>query len=298
MGFITSEQHGELQSKLPEKVVAVFVPTTPNPTGGFLLLLPEDQVIKLEMSVADGIKYVISLGSIVPEAQIESFRREALNRWMGIRGSVIETAAGVILRTRPLTETSLIVHWLTRDEGRLATVAKGARRAKSVFRGKLDLFYTAEFSFSRSRRSELHTLREVELQGTHPELRQDLARLRQACYGANLIEQATEMETPLPRVFDFFSDFLNHLLAVGAEPQNVFAFEFKLLRELGLQPELEKTRLNPGTKLLANALTESDWQMIARLRPSEAQIKELNQFLHGFLIFHLGKIPKGRGSAG
>jgi uncharacterized membrane protein len=80
MGFITSEQHGELQSKLPEKVVAVFVPTTPNPTGGFLLLLPEDQVIKLEMSVADGIKYVISLGSIVPEAQIESFRREALNR--------------------------------------------------------------------------------------------------------------------------------------------------------------------------------------------------------------------------
>jgi DNA repair protein RecO (recombination protein O) len=217
---------------------------------------------------------------------------------MGIRGSVIETAAGVILRTRPLTETSLIVHWLTRDEGRLATVAKGARRAKSVFRGKLDLFYTAEFSFSRSRRSELHTLREVELQGTHPELRQDLARLRQACYGANLIEQATEMETPLPRVFDFFSDFLNHLLAVEAEPQNVFAFEFKLLRELGLQPELEKTRLNPGTKLLANALTESDWKMIARLRPSEAQIKELNQFLHGFLIFHLGKIPKGRGSAG
>jgi DNA repair protein RecO (recombination protein O) len=217
---------------------------------------------------------------------------------MGIRGSVIETAAGVILRTRPLTETSLIVHWLTRDEGRLATVAKGARRAKSVFRGKLDLFYTAEFSFSRSRRSELHTLREVELQGTHPELRQDLARLRQACYGANLIEQATEMETPLPRVFDFFSDFLDHLLAVGAEPQNVFAFEFKLLRELGLQPELEKTRLNPGTKLLANALTESDWKMIARLRPSEAQIKELNQFLHGFLIFHLGKIPKGRGSAG
>jgi uncharacterized membrane protein len=80
MGFITSEQHGELQSKLPEKVVAVFVPTTPNPTGGFLLLLPEDQVIKLEMSVADGIKYVISLGSIVPETQFESFRREALNR--------------------------------------------------------------------------------------------------------------------------------------------------------------------------------------------------------------------------
>jgi hypothetical protein len=102
------------------------------------------------------------------------------------------------------------------------------------------------------------------------------------------------METPLPRVFDFFSGFLAHLGAVGAQPQNIFAFEFKLLRELGLQPELEKTRLNAGTKLLANALTEGDWQMIGRVRTSEAQTRELNQFLHGFLIFHLGRIPKGR----
>jgi uncharacterized membrane protein len=45
----------------------VFVPTTPNPTGGFLLIVPEDQVTKLDMSVADGIKYVISLGAINPD---------------------------------------------------------------------------------------------------------------------------------------------------------------------------------------------------------------------------------------
>jgi uncharacterized membrane protein len=75
MGFITSEQHGELQTKLKEKVVGVFVPTTPNPTSGFLLLLPEDQVIKLEMSVADGIKYIISLGSIIPEGHFEGLKR-------------------------------------------------------------------------------------------------------------------------------------------------------------------------------------------------------------------------------
>jgi uncharacterized membrane protein len=67
IGFITSEQHAEVQAKTGANVVCVFVPTTPNPTGGFLLLVPEDKVIKLEMSVADGIKYVISLGSILPE---------------------------------------------------------------------------------------------------------------------------------------------------------------------------------------------------------------------------------------
>ena len=66
LGFVTSEDHGEVQAKLPEKLVCVFVPATPNPTSGFMLFLPEDKVIKLEMSVADGIKYIISLGSILP----------------------------------------------------------------------------------------------------------------------------------------------------------------------------------------------------------------------------------------
>ena len=67
IGFITSEQHDEVQAKTKEKVVCVFVPTTPNPTSGFLVLVAEEKVTKLNMSVADGIKYIISLGSISPE---------------------------------------------------------------------------------------------------------------------------------------------------------------------------------------------------------------------------------------
>src|SRR5215469_6156934 len=115
-----------------------------------------------------------------------------------------ESTHGIILRTRPLTETSLIVHWLTPDLGRLATVAKGARRPKSPFAGKLDLFYAADFSFSRSRRSELHTLREISLRRTNGALREDIIKLRQAAYGAAFIVQTTEPETPLPGVFDLF----------------------------------------------------------------------------------------------
>lgn len=67
IGFITSEQQAEVQTKTKEKVVCVFVPTTPNPTSGFLILVPEEKVTKLDMTVADGIKYIISLGSISPE---------------------------------------------------------------------------------------------------------------------------------------------------------------------------------------------------------------------------------------
>jgi uncharacterized membrane protein len=67
VGFLTSEQHAEVQEKTKEKVVCVFIPTTPNPTSGFLVLVPEEKVIKLDMTVADGIKYIVSLGSISPE---------------------------------------------------------------------------------------------------------------------------------------------------------------------------------------------------------------------------------------
>jgi len=67
IGFITNEQHGEVQQKTKQNVVCVFVPTTPNPTSGFLILVPQEKVTKLDMSVADGIKYIVSLGSITPE---------------------------------------------------------------------------------------------------------------------------------------------------------------------------------------------------------------------------------------
>src|SRR6185503_3997871 len=93
-----------------------------------------------------------------------------------------ERTVGLILRTRPLTETSLIVQWLTRDLGRISTVAKGARRTKSPFHGKLDLFYLADLSFQRSRRSELHALREVSVQDFHAPLRQNVNYLQQAAY--------------------------------------------------------------------------------------------------------------------
>lgn len=205
-----------------------------------------------------------------------------------------ERSTGLILRTRPLTETSLIVHWLTPDFGRIATVAKGARRPKSPFRGKLDLFYLCDFSFVRSRRSDLHLLREVGLRETHAALREDLGRLQQASYCAALIEQATEPETPLPAFYELMTGMLDCLLRQGLQPQIDFAFELKLLNELGLKPDLTKTKLTPGAKKIVNVLSASRWPAVARLKLSAAQATELRQFLHGYLIYHLGHIPSGR----
>ena len=210
---------------------------------------------------------------------------------------MVETATGLVLRTRPLTETSLIVHWLTKDLGRLTTVAKGARRPRSPFRGKLDLFYLADFSFSRSRRSELHMLREVNPLDTHRFLREELAYLQQAAYCAGLLEQTTETETPLPGAFELLDALLRHLPAQPVQPRTIFAFELKLLSELGLDPDLEAGRLGEDTKQLIKELKVSPWSQLRELRATKSQVKELTKFLTGFLIFHLGKIPKGRAVA-
>ncbi len=210
---------------------------------------------------------------------------------------MIETATGLVLRTRALTETSLIVHWLTRDSGRLATVAKGARRPNSPFRGKLDICYLCDFSFSRSRRSELHLLREVSLHETHPALRRELACLQQAAYCASLIEDTTETDTPLPGLFEMLLGFLAALPLHPPQPQSILAFELKLLRELGLAPDLSEARLTPGAKAVANALGEADWESATHILPTAGQLAELRRFLHGFLIYHLGKLTRGRDAA-
>ncbi|MCP5524473.1 MAG: DUF502 domain-containing protein [Verrucomicrobiales bacterium] len=66
IAFLTSEDHPEVSAKLGRKMLGVFLPTTPNPTSGYLLVVPEEDVTLLDMSVAEGIKLIISLGSVVP----------------------------------------------------------------------------------------------------------------------------------------------------------------------------------------------------------------------------------------
>src|SRR5262245_40095401 len=205
---------------------------------------------------------------------------------------MIESATGLVLRLYPLTETSLIVRWLTPQFGRLSTVAKGARRAKSPYRGQLDLFHLADFTFQRSRRSDLHTLRDLSLRNPHTFLRADFDRLRSASYATALIEQATEPETPLPGLFDLVQKFLGALAQPGAGAQTTYAFELKLLQELGLSPNLDKARLSEGTR----AKVRDWWQLdpgeaMDRSQLEDKEVVELGRYLHGFLIFHLGKIP-------
>lgn len=66
MGFVTGVSKGEVQKKTSEQTMSVFVPTTPNPTSGFLLFVPKEQLIYMDMSVEEGIKLIVSGGIITP----------------------------------------------------------------------------------------------------------------------------------------------------------------------------------------------------------------------------------------
>ena len=66
IGFMTGETRGEIKGKKQIELVNVFVPTTPNPTSGFLLFFPKEDVIELDMSVEDAIKLVVTAGMVTP----------------------------------------------------------------------------------------------------------------------------------------------------------------------------------------------------------------------------------------
>ena len=73
--FFTQDTKGEIQQKLPLDVVSVFLPTTPNPTSGFLLFVPKTDIINLSMSVEEALKLVISGGAITPQHKLYPLKK-------------------------------------------------------------------------------------------------------------------------------------------------------------------------------------------------------------------------------
>ena len=88
IGFVTGVTEGEIQLVTGRRVINVFVPTTPNPTSGFLLMVPEEDTIPLTMSVDDAFKLIISGGMAVPK------EKEPSGRLAGTPTPALEAPAG------------------------------------------------------------------------------------------------------------------------------------------------------------------------------------------------------------
>lgn len=149
----------------------------------------------------------------------------------------MEKSRGIVTRLTRLTDTSLIVHWFTEDQGLIKTVAKGARSPKSAFAGKLDLFFDAELGWARARQGELHGLREVQVTNCREPLRCDYNAMLLSGYCCKLLEQTIERDHPEPELFDLLKRALDHISEQGASGRALRHFEHELARFLGLAHE-------------------------------------------------------------
>jgi uncharacterized membrane protein len=77
IGFVTGPTRGEVQVRSEEELVNVFLPTTPNPTSGFLLFVPKRDLVHLDMTIEEGIKLVISGGIVAPQSQLDALASAA-----------------------------------------------------------------------------------------------------------------------------------------------------------------------------------------------------------------------------
>ncbi|MFK7911422.1 MAG: DNA repair protein RecO [Akkermansiaceae bacterium] len=146
----------------------------------------------------------------------------------------MEHSSGIIIRLTKLTETSLIVHWCTEQHGLIKTVAKGARRPRSIFSGKLDLFFHAELDWVRSRKSELHTLREVAVSEYRENLRKKYTDTLVASYFGELLAHVAEPDHPVPELYDLLCRGIAYLGENGADMRGLIHYENEMVRLLGV----------------------------------------------------------------
>jgi DNA repair protein RecO (recombination protein O) len=140
----------------------------------------------------------------------------------------------ILLRKRKLSDTSLIVSWCTESLGCLQSVARGARRPRSAFAGKLDLFFEAEIEIVSSRRSNLYTLTEVILKNPFGGIRANYLRTQTASYFVELVEICTEAEYFEPELFALLQRAFGFLDRNDPHLRAISHFEAELARIAGV----------------------------------------------------------------
>jgi DNA repair protein RecO (recombination protein O) len=202
-----------------------------------------------------------------------------------------ERAEAIVLRLHPVTESSLIVTWFTRECGKLKTMAKGARRPKSPFRGKIDLFYHDEILFLRSKRSDLHLLHDCFQENPHAKLRDSVETLAAASYISELADLATELEDPNPKLFDVLGKTLDALEIQRGRSAVIIWFELQLLAAVGWAPKWESR--TAVTKVL-DSLAATSIEGARRVRLSDEQLANARTVVWNFLDEQIGKAPRSR----
>lgn len=150
---------------------------------------------------------------------------------------IIKTT-GIVLRLDPFSKTSEVISWLTPDHGRTATLAKGAKRPKSQLVGQYDCFSTCEFLFYRGRNSALHILKECSPISPRTAFRDNWRASFSASYLCDLLNRLTAPGAAHQGLYQWAESTLDFLATQGSSETVMNWAELKLLRHLGVAPQL------------------------------------------------------------
>lgn len=152
-------------------------------------------------------------------------------------GSILHTEA-ICLRIHPFSNTSRLVLWLARDEGRLATMIRGSQRPKSWFLGQYDLFYTCDLLYYARDRMGVHAARECAPLAARAGLRTDWRSCAAASYLCDLVSRTLPSDAPLAGAFERLESALDALAAGRPRAAVMSWFELQWLELLGYRPRL------------------------------------------------------------
>ena len=220
-------------------------------------------------------------------------------------GEIIKTQ-GIVLAIRPWSKTSHVVTWLTPDHGPVATLVKGAVRAKSAFLGQYDLFYLCDLLYYARASGDLHPLREVTPRDLREHLRGDWRATALAGYAADLVKDLAPANAESAAWFSFLDTLLTRLENTGGVLQKLVQLEMEILQLAGWAPDfsnmaphaewtpfaIDLGRCGEG----ARTVRLSPRTVAALARPDAPNhaletVKDAVRFLGVFLSYHIERPP-------
>lgn len=237
-----------------------------------------------------------------------------------------EKTEALLIRQVDFSETSRIVTLFTIDFGKVAALAKGAKRLKGPFEGALDLLTTSHVVFLRKTSSNLQLLTEAKLKHRFQPVSNNISNLYAGYYVAELLDSLTTDFDPHPELYHHAQTTLKHLGTEQDFRRCVLRFEFQLLDSLGLLPQLDQCAcgkpilegqryafwvtqgvllcskcqraevssrtISSGTLAAINRLLADDSELSRRIMLSNPQIAEMRYMLTASISQIIDRKPK------
>lgn len=223
---------------------------------------------------------------------------------------------GIVLRWFPVTDTSRIVLWFTKNHGRISTIIRGSQRAKSWSLGQFDLFYTCELLFYIRAKDDLQILRECYPLAPRSHFRSNWTSCAGASFISDILYRMTPRLVPDIGLYRLATGLLDLFDTQSPTPLHVFWFELQVLKIIGLEPNLDfskkvpilfdpqsgsvierkedtfhRSEARPATEgaiaIMRMLLQTEDPARLNRIRPFPDQVIEVEHHLDAFTRWHL-----------